>query len=40
MAELEQTIKAGSEVSLEEVAFISVLWSDTKTALIATMPRD
>ena len=40
LAELEQKIKVGSEVSLEEVAFISVLWSDTKTALIATMPRD
>lgn len=40
MAELEQKIKVGSEVSLEEVAFISVLWSDTKRALIGTVPHD
>jgi len=40
MAELEQTIKVRSEVSLEEVALVTVLWSDTKTALIATIHRD
>jgi len=40
MAELEQTIKAGFKVSLEEISVVSVLWSDTKGALIETISRD